>query len=193
MSKFFKSVVIASIMAMATQATAQETAETDPAADLDLGTPVQTELQVGQPYIREEHGDWALRCLKAAEGDADPCQLYQLLFDASGNSVAEISLFPLPDGGRAAAGATIVVPLETLLTQQLTLSVDGGEARRYPYTFCNAAGCVARVGFTSAELDQFKRGNAATLRMVPAAAPDEVVELTVSLTGFTAGFEAIDQ
>ena len=190
MSKFFKSAILASVVALGTQATAQETNAEDPAADLDLGTPVQAELQVGQPYIREEHGDWALRCLKAAEGDADPCQLYQLLFDNDGNSVAEISLFPLPDGGRAAAGATIVVPLETLLTQQLTLSVDGGEARRYAFTFCNTAGCVARVGFTSAELDQFKRGNAATLRMVPAAAPDQEVLLNVSLTGFTAGFEA---
>lgn len=190
MSKFLKSIVTASIFAIATGASAQETAETDPAADLDLGTAVETELQVGQPYIREEHGDWALRCLKSAEGETDPCQLYQLLFDANGNSVAEISLFPLPEGGRAAVGATIVVPLETLLTQQLTISVDGGDARRYPFTFCNTAGCVARVGFTTDELNQFKRGNAATMRMVPAAAPDEAVLLNISLTGFTAGFAA---
>jgi len=190
MSKFFKSFAIAGLLALSTSATAQEATDADPAADLDLGTPVQTELQVGQPYIREEHGDWALRCLKSEEGQSDPCQLYQLLSDDDGNSVAEISLFPLPEGGRAAAGATIVVPLETLLTQQLTLSVDGGEARRYPFTFCNTAGCVARIGLTTAEIDQFRRGNAATLRMVPAAAPDEAVVLKVSLTGFTAGYAA---
>lgn len=190
MPRLMNSFAIASFLVIGTSAFAQETAQTDPAADLDLGTAVETELQVGQPYLSEEHGDWALRCLKAAEGEVDPCQLYQLLRDADGNSVAEISLFPLPEGGRAAAGATIVVPLETLLTQQLTLSVDGSDARRYPYTFCNSAGCVARIGLTPEELNQFKRGNAATLRMVPAAAPDEEVILTISLTGFTAGFAA---
>ena len=145
---------------------------------------------VGTPYIRDTFGDWSLRCLRAEEGQDDPCQLYQLLNDDAGNSVAEISMFPLPDGGRAAAGATIVVPLETLLTEQLQISVDGSATRRYPFTFCNRAGCVSRVGFTQEEVNQFKRGNAASVRMVPAAAPTEEVVLKISLAGFTAGYEA---
>ncbi len=144
--------------------------------------------QVGQPYIREEFGDWALRCLRTENGN-DPCQLYQLLEDEEGNAVAEISMFPLPEGGEAAAGATIVAPLETLLTEQLRLSVDGGVVRRYPFNFCNRAGCVARVGFTAEELSQFRRGNVAQLSIVPAAAPDEQVDLRISLIGFTAGFD----
>lgn len=182
--------------------TADETptqeAAPDPAADLSLGTPLEqagaptvADLAVGQPYVRGESGDWLFRCLKSPEGQVDPCQLYQLLKDGDGNDVAEISMFPLPDSERAAAGATIVAPLETLLTQQITLSVDGSEGRRYPFTFCNTAGCVARVGFTADEVAQFKRGNAATLRMVPAAAPDQEVVLTVSLSGFTAGYDGL--
>ena len=199
---------------LATPAFAQETAtddattteeaapavEADPADGLSLGTllddaaePTVDDLAVGQPYVRGESGDWVYRCLKSEPGNADPCQLYQLLNDSSGNSVAEISIFPLEGSGRAAAGATIVAPLETLLTQQLTLSVDGGAARRYPFTFCNTAGCVARVGFTAEEVAQFKRGNAATIVMVPAAAPDEAVELNVSLSGFTAGYDGLSE
>lgn len=149
--------------------------------------------QVGQPYIREVFGDWSLRCLKAEAGTLDPCQLYQLLKDADGNAVAEFSTFPLPDGQQAAAGATIVVPLETLLTQSLRLTIDTSEAKVYPFTFCNTAGCVARVGFTAAEVAQLKRGNKAVLRMVPAAAPDQEVLLNISLTGFTAGFDSVNQ
>ncbi|SEW07500.1 Invasion protein IalB, involved in pathogenesis [Cognatiyoonia koreensis] len=174
------------------QTEAEEAPAADPTGDLSLGEPIETaqgEPTVGQPYILDTFDAWSLRCLKAAEGQADPCQLYQLLRDEQDNAVAEISMFPLPDGGRAAAGATIVVPLETLLTEQLTMSVDGSAARRYPFTFCNAAGCVARVGFTQDEVNQFKRGNSATLRLVPAAAPDEEVLLTVSLSGFTAALE----
>ena len=165
----------------------------DPAADLNMGAPVEAgPPQVGEPYIREAFGDWSMRCLKAAEGAADPCQLYQLLMDADGNAVAEISMFPLPAGGEAAAGATIVAPLETLLTEQITISVDGTGARRYPFTFCNRAGCVARVGFTTAEVAQFKAGAEASMRIVPAAAPDQEVVLKISLVGFTAGYDGTD-
>ena len=169
---------------------AEETAAPEAAADLDMGTEVAAADAVGTPYIRDTFSDWSLRCLRAEEGQDDPCQLYQLLNDDAGNSVAEISMFPLPDGGRAAAGATIVVPLETLLTEQLQISVDGSATRRYPFTFCNRAGCVSRVGFTQEEVNQFKRGSKATMRMVPAAAPEEEVVLDISLSGFTAGYDS---
>jgi invasion protein IalB len=166
-----------------------EAAPADPAADLDMGTPVESgEPAVGEAYSRETFGDWSMRCLKAPEGP-DPCQLYQLLFDGEGNAVAEISMFPLPPGSRAAAGATIVAPLETLLTEQVVITVDGGTAKTYPFTFCNAGGCVSRVGFTAEDVAAFKAGAAAMLRIVPAAAPDQVVELKISLAGFTAGFD----
>ena len=192
MLKKFKPLLLAGLLAAATGLSAQETTTpptADVATDLDMGTAIADPNAVGTPYIRDTFGDWSLRCLRAEEGQNDPCQLYQLLNDADGNSVAEISVFPLPAGGRAAAGATIVAPLETLLTEQLQISVDGSAARRYPFTFCNQAGCVARVGFTQEEVDQFKRGDKATLRMVPAAAPDQEVVLDVSLTGFTAGLD----
>jgi len=147
---------------------AQET-EADPSDGLDLGTPVQAEPegpQPGQTYTAAVFNDWSLRCLKQEEG-TDPCQLYQLL------------------------AATIVAPLETLLTEQLTISVDGSQPRRYAFTFCNAGGCVARVGFTTEEVTQFKRGNAATLRLVPAGNPESEVILNVSLSGFTAAMNAL--
>lgn len=172
-----------------------ENAEGDTPAganELSLGEEVRTGPQVGDTYIRDTYGDWELRCVKT-EDDRDPCQLYQLLADETGNAVAEINLFGLQDGGQAAAGATIITPLETLLTQQITLSVDGGAGKRYPFTWCAQIGCVARVGFTQAEVDGFKRGAKGTLVIVPVAAPDQQVVLTVSLSGFTAGFDAVNE
>ncbi|MEM6499736.1 MAG: invasion associated locus B family protein, partial [Pseudomonadota bacterium] len=147
------------------------------------------EPQPGQQYLSEVFTDWAVRCLKTETGE-DPCQIYQLLNDETGQAVAEIAIVSLPSGGQAAAGATIVVPLETLLTEQLTLRVDGGTARRFPYNFCNQGGCVSRIGLTEEDVNLFRRGNTATLRMVPAAAPDQEVVLTMSLSGFTAAFAA---
>lgn len=190
-----RSSILAALLLQAPFALAQEAAETapaedtaEPANDLALGEPVGP--QPGQPFIRETYVDWALRCIKAPEGQPDACNLYQLLTNDDGVAVAEFNLFRLPEGGRALAGANVVVPLETLLTEQLTLAVDGANPRRYPFTFCNAAGCVARIGLTAEEIEEFKRGVQATVRVVPAADPTAEVVLPVSLSGFTAGFDA---
>lgn len=147
----------------------------------------------GESYIGNTHGDWEMVCVRIPD-EPDPCQMYQLLRDGEGNATAEISVFPLPPGQEAAAGATILTPLETLLTAQLVMEIDGGAAKRYPFTFCTAIGCIARVGFTPEEVDAFRRGAEATWTLVPVAAPDQVVQLSMSLMGFTAAFsEASEQ
>ena len=75
--------------------------------------------QIGETYTAETNGDWDLRCIKTEEGIDEPCQMYQLMADDAGTPVAEISIFRLPEGGRAVAGATIIVPLETSLQQRM--------------------------------------------------------------------------
>lgn len=155
------------------------------------GTPVTEDgTPLGQPYVAEEHGAWQLRCVTTQQ-EQDPCQLYQLLSDQNGASVAEITVFPLPEGSQAVAGATIITPLETLLTEQLLLQVDGGQGKQYPFTFCTQAGCFARIGLVADDLSAFRAGSEARIRIVPAAAPDQQVVLTISLSGFTAGYNAL--
>ena len=119
---------------------------------------------VGTPYVKESSGDWEVRCVRTQDGN-DPCQLYQLLTDEAGASVAEITVFPLPEGGQAVAGATIITPLETLLTEQITLQIDGGGAKRYPFSFCTRTGCISRIGLLPEDLSAFRAGNAARIRI----------------------------
>lgn len=169
------------------------------APDLSMGEDVQAAPDaggddaegIGTTYTQETFGDWQQRCVRTDDGN-DPCQLYQLLRDEQGNAVAEMSLFALPEGQQAAAGATIITPLETLLTQQITLTVDSGTAKRYPFDFCAQQGCFARIGLTEQDVQSFKRGAVATLTIVPAAAPDQEIALDVSLSGFTAGYDAVE-
>jgi invasion protein IalB len=178
--------------APASDAPAEDAPADAGAADtqFDLGAPADaTAPQPGQPYIRDTFGDWALRCLLAPEGP-DPCQMYQLLLNDDQTPVAEISVVPLAPGGAAEAGVIVVVPLETQLTEQLTLAIDGGEARRYPFDFCNAAGCIARFGLSPEQVAQFKRGSSgepvhrARRRTGSAHHADHVADR------LTAGFEA---
>lgn len=154
---------------------------------LSLGT---EEPATSGPYVKDTFGDWQLRCVQAGE-NAEVCQLYQLMKDGDGNSVAEFNIFPLPEGQEAVAGANIVTPLETLLTASLRLAVDSGQAKRYPYSFCSQVGCFSRIGLTADEIAGFRRGATATVTIVPAAAPNETVSLTLSLSGFTAGYNAL--
>ncbi len=167
----------------------------DVEAQLSLGQDAEADTELGKPYTKEVVGAWEMRCIKT-EAEVDPCQMYQLMDDGQGAPVAEFSLFRLPAGGKAAAGATVVVPLETALPSQLTITVDGGKARRYPFAFCNPVGCYVRMGLTPDDVAVFKRGKEAVITIVPALAPDQKVELALSLDGFTASFDkssVIDQ
>lgn len=152
--------------------------------------------EANQAYWGPVNGDWKSRCVKTVEGD-DPCEAFQVLTDgtltSTGqlNQVAEISLFDLPDGNDAVLGAVVISPLETDLQSGLALQVDGGAAKLYPYSFCTLSGCVARIGFTAADVAELKKGNQAKLTIVPAVAPDQRVEIKISLKGITAAIDTL--
>lgn len=167
-----------------------QTAETGETETSEAEAPVSDtgEPAPGETFVAGTYSDWELRCLRLEDG-RDRCQMYQLLLDSTGQAVAEVNLFAIPPGSPAEAGATVITPLETLLTADLRLVVDEGEARRYPYSFCSTEGCIARLGFTPEEVAEFKRGAKGTITIVPALAPDQTVNLTMSLSGFTASFE----
>ena len=142
--------------------------------------------QVGSYYTKSTHNSWILRCLRTPDGK-DPCELYQLLKDTADKPVAEISVIPFT--GQAAAILNFVAPLETDLQAGLGIQIDSGKNNQYPFMVCAPIGCVSRIGLTQAELDSFKRGNKATISLLPfGAEPANAVKLDMSLSGYTAGF-----
>lgn len=172
--------------------TAPSSVDTVQSSDLSVGTPVGGGADgIGETYIAETHGDWEIRCVRAAEGEPEPCQMYQLLTDSQGSPVAEFNIFDLPDNGEVVAGATIVTPLDTLLTGGLRIQIGTREPLAYPFRFCQSVGCFVRIGLTEANLADYRAGASATVTIVPLQAPDQQVQLETSLSGFTAGFEAL--
>ena len=173
-------------------AMAQDADNAEPPAGLSMGETIVDGRVVGEEYVSQQFAAWAHRCVTTADGN-DPCSIYQLLLDDTGNSVAEISIARLSDTAEAVAiaGGNVVTPLGTLLSEQLTIQVDDQPARRYPFAFCTAAGCLARVGFTTDDVAAFKAGSRALVRLVPATAPDQEVILVMSLSGFTAAYDAL--
>lgn len=196
MPKFFKLIMLTSLIAIGSTGFAQDATETEAQTQsdplpLDMGQEVVDEMAPGTTYIREVFGAWELRCIRVEEGEKEPCQLFQLMKSETGSSIAEINILALPQGQQAAAGATLVTPLETLLTSQIRLAVDDSAGKRYPFTWCGTAGCYARIGFTNADIATLKRGENATLFVVPVFAPDKVIDANMSLAGFTKAYDAL--
>ncbi len=175
--------------ATAPATTADTTTTPAPAAPAATAAPASN---VGQSYVKSTSGDWDVRCVHAADGK-DPCDLYQLLKDDKGNSVARFSLFGFKAGQPAAARATVVTPLETLLPQGVSLQIDALPAKTYAFLFCTQAGCVSQLGLTTDEIAAMKKGQKITMTIVPVAAPDAPVVLTISLKGFTAGYDEVNK
>jgi invasion protein IalB len=182
MQGYLKTLPFIALMAMAAPLSAQDANGAD---GLSLGEPAEGGAQ---PYVKEEIDDWSLECVELPDGE-EPCQMFQALMDEEDNQVANVRFFRLPEGNRAAAGAVISVPLETLLTAQLTIQVDDNPAKRYPFSVCDQMGCYARIGFTQEDIDTFKGGKTATVSLVPFVAPDQRVTLDMSLLGFTASYD----
>ena len=201
-----KPLAIAFCFALCGAASAQEApaTETAPAADAatapDAAATTEAPAEaatdapddLGKAYTAATHGDWQLQCIRTEDGN-DPCEIYQVLKDATGQTVEDISMLALPEGGEAVAGATLMVPLETLLTPGLAIGVDSNTPRAYQFSFCAQPGCFARLGLTAEELASFKKGSKATVSLVPVAAPDKRVSVEISLKGFTAAFDAVKE
>ncbi|MBC6438272.1 MAG: invasion associated locus B family protein [Rhodobacteraceae bacterium] len=165
----------------------------DPATGLALGTPVDEVDGLGSTYIAEVYGAWEVRCLRTGDSRFDPCQMYQLLTDADGNPVAEFNLFDVPDANGVVAGATIVTPLDTLLLWQMRMRVDDGPERQYPFSFCRMIGCFVQIALSQGDITAFRAGNQAIISIVPLPAPDQVVDIGASLSGFTAAYADLVQ
>lgn len=175
---------------------AQEAPTSDTPLDLSTGEFVDTPSPVQTPqeptvYVKAIEDDWEIRCIRAA-GQEDVCEMYQLLLDRSSTPTAEISMFRV-DANDIGAGARIMTPLETLLTRGLTLSIDNGQSKRYPFNYCTLDGCIAQIGFTPDEVVRMKQGSEVRLTIVPATEQyrQSDVIVTMSLIGFTSAYDQL--
>lgn len=168
--------------------TQAETGQTSGAeSGLDLG---ESGPRVGEQFVKEKSGDWDVSCIKAQTGE-DPCAMVQVLNGAQGEPLAEITVGKLPAGGAAVAWANVIVPLETLLQAQLAISIDGAPRKLYNYHHCVPVGCVAQLGLTQGDIDAMKAGSKAVISLVPARAPDQVLNMDLSLGGFTSAYDGL--
>jgi invasion protein IalB len=160
-----------------------------------------TAREPGEPYVADVFNDWELRCITAAEaGQAERCEMFQLLLDEQDNPVAVFRVsVPLVEAEDTVAAAVIVTPIETLLTPGIRVRIDDSEPVGVPFTLCEDTGCLARIPLTEENVEAFKAGGDTFLDIFALVRSDlgEIggvpVALTASLRGFTAAYEALQE
>ncbi|QXT38265.1 invasion associated locus B family protein [Gymnodinialimonas ceratoperidinii] len=166
-----------------------------------LVLPDRSEVEAGEPYVAEIFRDWQVRCIRAETDEMpDRCEMFQLLEEENGNPVAEFRIAAaLIDDGETVANATILTPLDTLLSPGLQIRVDDTEPAVVPFAFCRNIGCFVQLSLTAENVAQFENG-ADTQVVLFALVRDELgqmggapVPTTASLRGFTAAFDSLEE
>lgn len=146
--------------------------------------------QPSQPVLVATHTDWQILCSQPQDGAQQNCEMYQLLTDENNNPMGEISILALPFGAEFAAGATVTTPLETFLPTGLGFVIGNAEEMRMePFRVCTVVGCFVRMGLSSEEVNALKAGATATVAIAPYVAIDQAIQMTISLSGFTAAYD----
>ena len=180
---FFKSVLLLFMI--------NNVALTQEASGLSLGKPLETLREPGEIYLAGNKGDWNVRCITGNPGEADRCEIQQLLFINENTPIADISIFKLPAGEIAVAAANVMVPLETLLTKKFRVAFSEESKKEFPYSFCNKNGCLVRMGLLEEDIEAMKKGASSEISITHISKPDSAINLSLSLDGFTAAFDII--
>ncbi|MEJ6394512.1 invasion associated locus B family protein [Gymnodinialimonas sp. 2305UL16-5] len=170
------------------------------AQDESTALPGRADVEPGEPYVDETFRDWQIRCIRSQEDDIpERCEMFQLLEEENGNPVAEfrisVAIEPSED---VVANATIVTPLDTLLSPGLQLQIDDGQPAVVPYAFCQQIGCFVQLSLSADDINAFQNGGDAPVTLVAlvrgpngqmGGAP---VPTNASLRGFTAAYENLE-
>ena len=162
------------------------------AESLSIDDSITGETQQIEPYIKERIKDWKLKCIEPLNS-IERCEANQIIFNQEQQPVAEISIFKLPQGQVAAAAATIIVPLETVLNEGLILEMQDLEPKKYQFKFCNSIGCYSQIGLTNEEVKALKSKGKASIFLKHLSSGDQQIIIPISLSGFTATFSKATQ
>lgn len=176
------------------------------APTLDLGAPATAPAPPGPETVtpaietapgavsenvqRERFGAWDVACPPTGQN----CAMAQIGNDASGTPVLEMVVRkldePLEVGDRTAiAVLDVITPLGVVLTEGLSVTIDGGKKESAPFQICTEQGCLVREPVDNDLISRLKRGNSAVISVI--AANQGEVKATLSLSGFTKAYNGL--
>ena len=137
------------------------------------------------------YDSWTLRCDQDEAGKETSCEMFQrLVVKDTGQRVTELAIGFPPDMNGVARGV-VVLPLGILLTEDMTMQIDEGQAFSFKPRYCIQDGCIAFLDLGEQVLNIMRKGSEAKLAFKVMNGQDVVVGL--SLEGFSKGLKEIVQ
>ncbi len=141
-----------------------------------------------QGTVRSVHGDWEMRCETPAGAQTEQCALTQFVQAADRDNIGlNVFIFRTADG--QARLLRVFAPLGVFLPAGLGLRVDDASIGTAGFVRCLPEGCMAEAVIDDELLGKLRGGTTATF--IVFETPEEGIGIPISLSGFTAGFEAL--
>ena len=158
-----------------------------------LAAPVAAQQQNQNPSAqnveRTKHGDWTVECRTLQNGGRF-CQMGQNLNNPSTNKpLMQVVVGIKRNDTQSQPFLQVLAPLGIWLRPGLEFSIDGGQPTRLAFETCLKVACVAEMALSEGLLSAMKRGAKATVVMRNIRR--EKLEVPVSLSGFTASYNAL--
>ncbi|MEM6438464.1 MAG: invasion associated locus B family protein [Pseudomonadota bacterium] len=143
--------------------------------------------------ITRTDGDWSTACTTA---EPRQCVMRQVGALANGEEIMEMSIRRIEpqqtQQGTVEALINVRTPLGVLLREGVTIQIDGAQPQRGQFVLCAADGCLLREPLPNSLVDAMKKGAVAKIGFaVPQGNQAARLEADISLTGFTASFNAL--
>lgn len=145
-------------------------------------------LPGGASSLRETFQDWIVACV---QNETKRCALSQQQTQEKGQRVLGIEIQASPDG-KTATGI-LVLPFGLALDAGVTLQIDDQPAQApLRFSTCLSGGCLVPLNFDDAFLSALRTGE--TLKTTAKAADSgQAISLSVSLKGFSVGFDRVTE
>ena len=175
----------------------QKPAEAQAPAAAGQQQPAQPQQQAGQPRQQQAPwvsttsicGAWQVVC-RVGGG---PCAMRQIGKTKEGKQALEVSIRKVEpqqtQQGTVESVIDVRVPLGVLLREGLTIQIDKANPQKGAFGICLRDGCILREPLPNSMISAMKKGAMAKMTFVLPGGP---VEAEVSLTGFTASYNALE-
>ena len=164
-----------------------------------VGAFAQTDSQQGaapsaEPEVKTtNYRDWAVSCRENPQNGATECSMFQRLVIQETNQIAlnfAIGFLPNAEQQRVPV-AILTFPLGIFLPAGAVMQIDSSDPIRLQIERCFRRGCQSGFAIDEALLSQLKAGAKADVKFLESR--EEEVELTVSLSGFSAAYAALEE
>lgn len=146
---------------------------------------------VSNVQAKPEHGkkfkDWTVVCEELPKSKAKICNIFQNVTNDKGKVVMQVAIGYRP--GSNDAQALVTLPLGVILPPGIEFKAGSAKVVRVPFGVCVKNGCIAITKLSKEMVKGMKSGTQGGVKF--AAAKSKVIEVPVSLSGFTAAFNSL--